>query len=300
MSVINQQSDQQDHTDSVDLQDISKAETGPANNSVQDAPLDLTGEQGDPIGGAGLTSGTASFGFKTVPEQDKEKLVKGVFESVARRYDLMNDVMSLGTHRLWKRSLVDQMRPRSGMYHLDVAGGTGDIAFRAIDAEPGLNVTVCDINAEMLGVGKGRAEREGYAPKTQFVCGNAECLPVPDKTYDLYSIAFGIRNVTHIDRALHQARRVLKTGGRAFILEFSPAVLPIIRDIYDAYSFKAIPALGQIFAGDRESYQYLVESIRQFPKPEKLADMMRDAGFDRVGYRTLSAGMVAIHHGWRL
>ena len=245
-------------------------------------------------------SGSAFFGFKKVREEDKQGMVHDVFRSVADRYDLMNDVMSAGTHRIWKQSLIDQMRPRNGERLLDVAGGTGDIAFKAREAAPKLDVTVCDINAHMLGVGKERASEKPHLSGLDFVCGNAEALPVPDRAYDIYSIAFGIRNVTHIDKALRDARRALKPGGRFFILEFSPAVFPALKETYDKYSFSLIPRFGQLFAGDFDSYQYLVESIRQFPAPDILKGMMEDAGFSRVTYRSLSFGVVYIHQGWRL
>ena len=242
----------------------------------------------------------AFFGFKRVPEAEKQGMVHSVFHSVATRYDIMNDVMSAGSHRIWKASLIDQMKPRAGERHLDVAGGTGDIAFEARRVAPNLEVTVCDINAAMLGVGKERAAHKANLADIDFVCGNAEALPVPSRRYDIYSIAFGIRNVTHMDKALQEAYRVLRPGGRFFILEFSPAVYPALKPFYDRYSFNLIPRFGSLIAGDRESYQYLVESIRQFPPPDQLKARMQDAGFKRVSYRALSAGVVYIHQGWRL
>ncbi len=243
---------------------------------------------------------TASFGFQTVDRSAKQSMVRGVFDSVADNYDVMNDVMSAGVHRLWKDSLIDSLRPRPGMRLLDVAGGTGDIAFRFLRAAPGTEVTVCDINGEMLRVGKDRAEAKGLARRAGFVGGNAECLPFEDRSFDAYTIAFGIRNVTHIDRALKDALRVLKPGGHFLCLEFSPAVLPALRPIYDRYSFDLIPGLGSLIAGDRDSYQYLVESIRRFPTPESFAAMIAEAGFGHVRYRSLSAGVVAIHSAWRI
>ena len=245
-------------------------------------------------------AGTTHFGFRTVAEGDKAGLVRAVFDSVADDYDRMNDAMSFGVHRLWKDSLMDSLRPRPGMKLLDVAGGTGDIAFRFLEGAPNTEVTVCDINAEMLRVGRKRAEERGFADRSAFVCGDAQKLPIPDRSMDAYTIAFGIRNVTRIQDALDEAYRVLKPGGRFFCLEFSPAVVPMLKGAYDAYSFHLIPWMGEKIAGDRDSYQYLVESIRRFPEPETFAGMMAKAGFGRVKYRTMSAGVVALHSGWRL
>lgn len=240
------------------------------------------------------------FGFKTVDEADKASLVKGVFNSVADQYDIMNDVMSAGVHRLWKNSLIDSVNPRPGMHLLDVAGGTGDIAFRFLDAAARTSVTVCDINAEMLRVGAGRAEKKGYDTRSEFICGDAMKLPFDDRSMDAYTIAFGIRNVTRIEDALAEAFRVLKPGARFHCLEFSPEIVPILRQAYDSYSFKFIPAMGQMVAQDRDSYQYLVESIRRFPTPQKFDQMIKSAGFSRTGWRTMSAGVVAIHSGTRI
>lgn len=245
-------------------------------------------------------SGTTHFGFKTVDEADKAGLVKGVFNSVADQYDIMNDVMSAGVHRLWKNSLIDSINPRHGMHLLDVAGGTGDIAFRFLDAAPKTSVTVCDINAEMLRVGAARAEKKGYDTRAEFICGDAMKLPFADRSMDAYTIAFGIRNVTRIEEALAEAYRVLKPGARFHCLEFSPEVVPVLKQAYDTYSFKLIPAMGQIVAQDRDSYQYLVESIRCFPSPQKFDQMIASAGFSRTGWRTMSAGVVAIHSGTRI
>lgn len=244
-------------------------------------------------------SNTTHFGFETVQKSEKASRVRGVFDSVASKYDIMNDVMSAGVHRIWKDSLIDSLRPKNGERHLDVAGGTGDIAFRAKTKAPGLDVTVCDINAEMLTVGKGRAEDRKFHD-IDFVCGNAEVLPFPDQSMDSYTIAFGIRNVTNIDRALKDAHRVLKYGGRFFCLEFSPAVEPALKGMYDRYSFDLIPKFGKMVTGDADSYQYLVESIRRFPTPETFKSMIEDAGFSRAGYRTMSFGVVAIHYGWKI
>lgn len=240
------------------------------------------------------------FGYKTVNEDDKASLVKGVFNSVADQYDIMNDVMSVGVHRLWKDSLIDSINPRPGMRLLDVAGGTGDIAFRFLDAASGGHVTVCDINAEMLRVGAGRAVKKGYDAVTEFVCGDAMRLPFPDRSMDVYTIAFGIRNVTRVEEALADAYRVLKPGGTFYCLEFSPEVVPVLQQAYDAYSFKFIPKMGEVVASDRDSYQYLVESIRRFPAPQKFDAMIKAAGFSRTRWRTMSAGVVAIHSGTRI
>ncbi|TNE61404.1 MAG: bifunctional demethylmenaquinone methyltransferase/2-methoxy-6-polyprenyl-1,4-benzoquinol methylase UbiE [Alphaproteobacteria bacterium] len=246
------------------------------------------------------TDTTTHFGFRTVAESEKAGMVKGVFNSVADRYDVMNDFMSAGVHRLWKDSLINSLNPRAGMQLLDVAGGTGDIAFRFLEASDGGHVTVCDINAEMLRVGKGRAEAKGYADRADFVCGDAQKLPFENRSMDAYTIAFGIRNVTRVHEALAEAYRVLKPSGRFLCLEFSPVVVPILQKAYDAYSFNVIPKMGGIITKDEESYQYLVESIRRFPAPQKFAEMISEAGFSRVGWRSMSAGVVALHTGVRI
>ncbi|MBF0356202.1 MAG: bifunctional demethylmenaquinone methyltransferase/2-methoxy-6-polyprenyl-1,4-benzoquinol methylase UbiE [Alphaproteobacteria bacterium] len=242
---------------------------------------------------------TTHFGFKTVAEAEKASLVRGVFDSVAPSYDLMNDLMSLGIHRLWKNAFIDAVKPRPGEHLLDVAGGTGDIAFRFLK-RGGDAVTVCDINAEMLKVGRERAIDKGHLQGLDWVVGDAEALPVPDASYDAYTIAFGLRNVTHIERALAEARRILKPGGRFFCLEFSHVVLPLFDKIYDTYSFSVLPWLGEKVAGDAQAYQYLAESIRRFPPQEELADMMEEAGLERARFRNLSGGIAAIHWAWRL
>lgn len=251
----------------------------------------------------------ASFGFRDVPEDEKARLVRGVFDSVARRYDLMNDLMSAGVHRVWKSVFIDRLNPQPGEALLDVAGGTGDIAsafLNRADARPRAaslapaRAIVVDINAEMLRAGMDRAASRAFGGRAARVCGDAEHLPFPDQSADAYTIAFGIRNVTHIERALCEARRVLKPGGRFQCLEFSHIATEGLQKLYDAYSFNVIPWLGEKVAGDRESYQYLVESIRRFPKQERFASMIGAAGFARVGFENLSAGVVAIHSGRRI
>ncbi|QIE55888.1 bifunctional demethylmenaquinone methyltransferase/2-methoxy-6-polyprenyl-1,4-benzoquinol methylase UbiE [Pikeienuella piscinae] len=244
---------------------------------------------------------TTHFGFRDVPAPDKAGLVHGVFSSVASKYDVMNDVMSLRIHRLWKEGLIDWLAPRPGMKLLDVAGGTGDIAFRVLDRLKGDGeATICDMTAPMLVEGRKRAEAESLSHALTWVCGDAMKLPFADRSFDTYTIAFGIRNVTKIDAALAEAYRVLKPGGRFLCLEFSRVDPPLIRRAYDLYSFNVIPRMGQAIAGDRESYQYLVESIRKFPDQESFASMVRAAGFGRVAWRNQTLGVAAIHSGWRL
>lgn len=247
---------------------------------------------------------TASFGFRTVPEAERQGLVNKVFASVADRYDLMNDLMSGGLHRLWKRELITMLNaPRSVMPFklLDVAGGTGDISIRyAKDSGPNATAVICDISPEMLDVGRRRIADAGLDNRITCVEGNAEELPFENAGFDAYTIAFGIRNVTHIDKALAEAYRVLKPGGRFLCLEFSECRVPLLDRAYDFHSFEVIPRLGQLAAGDSESYRYLVESIRRFPKQEAFADMIRSAGFSRVSYRNLTGGIAAIHGGWKI
>jgi len=244
------------------------------------------------------------FGARTVDLAAKQGLVDDVFRSVARRYDLMNDLMSGGLHRAWKDALVTAVNPPKGdrpFAVIDAAGGTGDIAFRLVAAGGAdTRVTVCDINAEMLAVGRERALERGLDGAVSFIDGNAEALPFPDKSFDAYTIAFGIRNVPRIERALAEAYRVLKPGARFLCLEFSAVDVPGLDALYDLYSFNVIPALGRTVAGDAEAYRYLVESIRRFPKPQVFAGMMSNAGFRRVSFRPLTGGIVALHSGWRL
>jgi demethylmenaquinone methyltransferase/2-methoxy-6-polyprenyl-1,4-benzoquinol methylase len=242
---------------------------------------------------------TTHFGFQTVREDEKSSLVREVFDSVAGKYDLMNDLMSVGVHRLWKAGFLDWLRPQPGQTLLDVGGGTGDIAF-GWKKRGGGPAIVCDINREMLAVGRDRAVDRNIAGPLTWVCGNAEHLPVADGSVDRYTIAFCLRNVTHWDRAIAEAYRVLKPGGRFMCLEFSQVVVPGLKEFYDLYSFNVLPRVGSMVTGNREAYQYLVESIRRFPPQEEMAAMVRDAGFEHVAVRNLSGGIAAIHSGWRL
>ncbi|OYW48485.1 MAG: bifunctional demethylmenaquinone methyltransferase/2-methoxy-6-polyprenyl-1,4-benzoquinol methylase [Novosphingobium sp. 28-62-57] len=247
------------------------------------------------------TSETASFGYEDIPAEEKEERVGAIFSGVARKYDVMNDAMSVGMHRLWKDKFVRRVRPQSGETILDMAGGTGDIAFRM--APSGAAITVSDINQDMLDVGIERAAKRGIAngPEgLEWSRQNAEELSFPDRVFDAYTIAFGIRNVTHIDRALAEAHRVLKFGGRFFCLEFSTTQWPGFSEIYDAYSHKLVPKLGQMIAGDEDSYRYLIESIRRFPTMPEFEAMIRDAGFKRTKVEPILGGLVAIHSGWKV
>ncbi|MBR0824754.1 bifunctional demethylmenaquinone methyltransferase/2-methoxy-6-polyprenyl-1,4-benzoquinol methylase UbiE [Bradyrhizobium manausense] len=247
---------------------------------------------------------TTHFGYRDVPLGDKQTLVNEVFHSVASRYDLMNDLMSGGLHRVWKDIMITRLDPPRSDHPfalLDVAGGTGDIAFRAAKAAgAGFHATVCDINSDMLAVGRERALKRHLDAQVDFVEGNAETLGFADRSFDAYTIAFGIRNVPRIDLALREAYRVLRPGSRFLCLEFSTVEMPGLDRLYDLFSFKVIPPLGRMVTGDAESYQYLVESIRKFPKPNAFAEMIREAGFSRVTWQTLSGGIVALHSGWRL
>ncbi|MEQ8667155.1 MAG: bifunctional demethylmenaquinone methyltransferase/2-methoxy-6-polyprenyl-1,4-benzoquinol methylase UbiE [Rhodospirillales bacterium] len=246
-----------------------------------------------------MSEESTHFGFRTVDAADKARLVGDVFSSVAARYDLMNDLMSFGIHRLWKSAMIDWLRPRHDMALLDVGGGTGDIAFRFLESGGG-HVTVSDINPDMLSVGRDRAVDRGILHGIDWVPADAEALPFDDQSFDAYTIAFCIRNVTHIDRVLAEARRVLRPGGRFLCLEFSKVLLAPLDAAYDAYSFKVLPALGQIVADDREAYQYLAESIRQFPDQKTFANMIGNAGLGNVTYRNLSGGIAALHSAWRI
>ncbi|MGB0749535.1 MAG: bifunctional demethylmenaquinone methyltransferase/2-methoxy-6-polyprenyl-1,4-benzoquinol methylase UbiE [Magnetospiraceae bacterium] len=252
----------------------------------------------------GASPDRTHFGFRDVDVREKASLVRDVFDNVATRYDLMNDLMSGGIHRLWKDRFVSMLTPRAGRYYLDVGGGTGDIAFRILDrigpARRGGGVTVCDINDSMLSVGRDRALDKGITQGLSWVCGDAEALPVADGSVHGFTIAFCIRNVTHIDKALEEAYRVLRPGGRFLCLEFSEVVLPMLDRLYDTYSFNILPLIGQVVARDRDSYQYLAESIRKFPPQDDFAAMIEDAGFEKVTYQNLSGGIAAIHSGWRM
>lgn len=239
------------------------------------------------------------FGFRPVDPDAKAGLVRSVFDSVAGRYDLMNDLMSGGVHRLWKDTLIDMIAPTADMTLLDVAGGTGDIAFRFLDRGGG-RVVVCDITESMIRVGRDRAFDRGTLAGVDWVVGDAMRLPFPARSMDAYTIGFGLRNVTHIDAALAEARRVLKPGGRFFCLEFSRVVVPGLKEAYDLYSFEVLPRLGRMVAGDEESYRYLVESIRQFPDQAALARRIEAAGFGSVRVRNLTGGVAAIHSAWRI
>lgn len=243
---------------------------------------------------------TTHFGDRTVDKADKARLVDQVFERVANRYDLMNDLMSGGLHRLWKDAMVAWLSPprRSTWSVIDVAGGTGDIAFRIARRGPASTVTVVDLNAEMLEVGRDRAERDGR-DRVRFVQGDAMALPLPASAFDAYTIAFGIRNVTDIDAALKEAWRVLKPGGRFLCLEFSQVKAPVLDRVYDAYSYTVIPRMGRMVAGDAEPYQYLVESIRRFPNQETFAAMIERAGFRQIKVRDLSGGIAALHSAYK-
>ncbi len=257
-------------------------------------------DSNDTAGSAGAPDEETHFGFTRVAAGDKARRVRGVFDAVAKRYDVMNDLMSGGVHRLWKAALIDWLNPPPGSHLLDVAGGTGDIAFRFQDrAGPQARVTVVDINAEMVAVGRDRALDRGRSG-LDWVVGDAEALPLPDAAVDHVTIAFGIRNVTRIPKALAEIRRVLKPGGRFLCLEFSKVVVPGLDQLYERYSFAVIPRIGQLVAGDGAAYQYLVESIRRFPDQDSFARMIGEAGLGRVQVRNLTGGIAALHSAWRL
>ncbi|ENT02974.1 bifunctional demethylmenaquinone methyltransferase/2-methoxy-6-polyprenyl-1,4-benzoquinol methylase UbiE [Brucella sp. 63/311] len=268
--------------------------------SQQNGNVNRVGAQ-DRVGASGGME--HSFGFKAVDENEKQGLVNDVFHKVAKRYDIMNDLMSAGMHRVWKDAMVAWLAPskRPGWTSLDVAGGTGDIAFRIVEASGRqAHVTILDINGSMLGVGRERAIKKGLIDNLEFVEANAEELPFEDNSFDAYTIAFGIRNVPHIDKALSEAYRVLKPGGRFLCLEFSEVELPVLDKVYDEWSFRAIPRIGKMITGDADSYSYLVESIRKFPKQQDFAAMIEKAGFERVSYRNFTGDIAALHSGWKL
>jgi demethylmenaquinone methyltransferase/2-methoxy-6-polyprenyl-1,4-benzoquinol methylase len=251
----------------------------------------------------GAPGGETDFGFRRVPEAEKAPLVRTLFDSVAARYDLMNDLMSGGIHRLWKAEMVRWLHPRPGQRLVDVAGGTGDVARRALPGvkpEAGGKVVVCDANLQMIEIGRTRALDAGILAGIDWLAGDAEALPFADRSFDLYTIAFGLRNLTRIDRALAEARRVLKTGGRFLCLDFTPAIAPLLQPLYDLYSFQLLPLLGQVVTGHRDAYAYLVESIRRFPPQGELSALLATAGLERPRHRNLTGGIAALHSAWRL
>ena len=243
---------------------------------------------------------TTHFGFETVAESDKAGRVQGVFNSVASKYDIMNDVMSVGIHRVWKEAMMDWLAPRAGQKLLDVAGGTGDVSFKFLGRAGSGHATVLDLTEPMLVEGRKRAEAAAMADSLDWVVGDAMALPFDDNSFDVYTISFGIRNVTRPQEALNEAYRVLRPGGRLMVLEFSQLPNPMMQKAYDLYSFNVIPRMGQMIANDRDSYQYLVESIRNFPDQETFLGMLRTAGFGQAKYRNLSLGIAALHSGWKI
>ena len=243
---------------------------------------------------------TTHFGFETVPEAEKAKKVQGVFTSIASKYDVMNDVMSLGVHRIWKEAMMDWLAPRPSQKLLDVAGGTGDISFKFLKRAGSGHATVLDITENMLIEGRKRAEANQVLDSLNWVVGDAMALPFADNSFDVYTISFGIRNVTRPQEALNEAFRVLRPGGRLMVLEFSQIPVPLAQKAYDFYSFNVIPRMGKLIANDRDSYQYLIESIRKFPNQETFLSMVRQAGFENANYRNLSLGIAALHSGWKI
>ena len=240
------------------------------------------------------------FGYQNVPEADKSGLVKEVFNNVASKYDVMNDLMSIGIHRVWKNALINWLVPKENQNLLDVAGGTGDIATRFLNQAKGGNATILDMTESMLQEGTERVTNSALSSRMRWVVGDAMALPFKKNTFDIYTISFGIRNVTKIDKALSEAFRVLKPGGRIMILEFSKLPNPMMQKAYDLYSFNVIPKIGEIVVGDKDSYQYLVESIRKFPNQLSFANMMTEAGFENVKFRNLTFGVAALHSGWKI
>jgi len=247
-----------------------------------------------------MSEKTTHFGYQEVPESEKAGRVRGVFGSVASQYDVMNDAMSLGIHRVWKDAMMDWLAPRPGQRLLDVAGGTGDISFRFLKRAGHGHATVLDLTEAMLAEGRRRAEAGAMAASLDWVAGDAMALPFADNSFDVYTISFGIRNVTRPEAALAEAYRVLRPGGRLMVLEFSQIPNDLMQTVYDLYSFNIIPRLGQAIANDRDSYQYLVESIRRFPDQETFLGMVRAAGFGNAKYRNLSMGIACLHSGWKI
>ena len=243
---------------------------------------------------------TTHFGFETVPEAEKAIKVQSVFNSVAGKYDIMNDVMSMGIHRIWKEAMMDWLAPSPGQKLLDVAGGTGDISFKFLNRAGSGHATVLDITENMLIAGRKRAEADKMQNSMDWVVGDAMALPFANNSFDVYTISFGIRNVTRPQEALNEAFRVLRPGGRLMVLEFNQIPVPLVQKAYDIYSFNVIPRMGKLIANDRESYQYLVESIRNFPDQETFLSMVREAGFENTNYRNLSLGIAALHSGWKI
>jgi demethylmenaquinone methyltransferase/2-methoxy-6-polyprenyl-1,4-benzoquinol methylase len=247
-----------------------------------------------------MTDNTTHFGAQTVREEEKAGLVRGLFSDVANKYDIMNDVMSVGIHRIWKEAMMDWLAPRAGQKLLDVAGGTGDVSFKFLKRAGQGHATVCDLTEGMMIEGRKRAEAAQLPDQLDWVVGDAMALPFEDNSFDVYTISFGIRNVTRPQEALNEAYRVLRPGGRLMVLEFSQLPNPMMQKAYDLYSFNVIPRMGQMIANDRDSYQYLVESIRNFPDQETFLGMVKAAGFEQAKYRNLTMGIAALHSGWKI
>ena len=243
---------------------------------------------------------TTHFGFETVPEAQKAGKVQNIFNSVASKYDIMNDVMSAGIHRIWKEAMMDWLAPRPGQKLIDVAGGTGDVSFKFLKRSGSGHATVLDITENMLIEGRKRADADKIPDSLDWIVGDAMFLPFADNTFDVYTISFGIRNVTRPQEALNEAFGVLRPGGRLMVLEFSQIPVPLVQKAYDLYSFNVIPTMGKLIANDRSSYQYLVESIRKFPDQETFLSMLQNAGFKNTNYRNLSLGIAALHSGWKI